>query len=155
MIFFFISWIINSVGLHFIKHKGRFVFSFECSVLTQQLLIWVLCDRLPYGMSGLMTHWSFFFFPLLFLKLFNFNSNVWLFQCSWLHYTLFKSVGIFLTGSILEALCDCPLNTGIMFNVANLDCCLMLMTAYQAIIKYVWGVTRHCVFMLLVEEMIW
>lgn len=44
---------------------------------------------------------------------------------------------VFLTGSILEALCDCPLNTGIMFNVANLDCCLMLMTAYQAIIKYV------------------
>lgn len=31
-----------------------------------------------------------------------------------------------------------------MFNVANLDCCLMLMTAYQAIIKYVWGVTMHC-----------
>lgn len=51
---------------------------------------------------------------------------------------------VFLTGSILEALCDCPLNTGIMFNVANLDCCLMLMTAYQAIIKYVWGVTMHC-----------
>lgn len=53
------------------------------------------------------------------------------------------------------ALCDCPLNTGIMFNVANLDCCLMLMTAYQAIFKYVWGVTMHSVFTLLAEEMIW
>lgn len=62
---------------------------------------------------------------------------------------------VFLSGSILEAVCDSPLNTGIMFNVANLDCCLMLMTAYQAIIKYVWGVTMHSAFMLLVEEVIW
>uniref|UniRef100_G1N2D2 NEK6-subfamily protein kinase n=1 Tax=Meleagris gallopavo TaxID=9103 RepID=G1N2D2_MELGA len=44
---------------------------------------------------------------------------------------------VFRTGSILEAVCDCPLTTRIMFNVANLDCCLMLMTTYQAIIKYV------------------
>lgn len=154
MIFFFISWIINSVGLHFIKHKGRFVFSFECSVLTQQLLIWVLCDRLPYGMSGLMTHRSFFFFPLLFFHYLILNPMCGFFSAVGL-ITPCSSRWAFLTGSILEALCDCPLNTGIMFNVANLDCCLMLMTAYQAIIKYVWGVTMHCVFMLLVEEMIW
>lgn len=145
------------MGLHFIKHKGRFVFSLQCSVLTQQLLIWVLCDRLPYGMSGLMTHWSFFCPPSPPFFFFFF-----LIQC--VNNGSFSAVGlitpcpsrwVFLSGSILEAVCDSPLNTGIMFNVANLDCCLMLMTAYQAIIKYVWGVTMHSVFMLLVEEVIW